>query len=166
MRAPLYQPSPDNGFVRRYRSLLTAMGFFSQRAAVGGASEDLWRSIEEQATQDAWWAALGLRRSWLSETSLLALHVWLLHTRFKADFDAPGALNGRRLQEQLFERFWEDTTMRIRNAGIVEVSVNKQLESVQKIVFHDMFAYDAALRADAEADEAGAGMEMAAALWR
>lgn len=37
------------------------------------------------------------------------------------------------LQEQLFERLWEDTTLRIRNAGIAEISVNKQLENVQKV---------------------------------
>ena len=29
-----------------------------------------------------------------------------------------GEFNGRRMQEALFERFWEDTTLRIRNAGV------------------------------------------------
>jgi hypothetical protein len=143
------------------------------------------------------------------------------------DYNVPGAFNGRRMQEQLFERLWEDTTLRIRNAGvsgvaavaaaetgsgkgdagapctrsdgthpqlssvrararlavrmpapnslpstaptsttahpaqIAEISVNKQLENVQKLTFDDMFGYDAAIRVLDDDN-----MELAAALWK
>jgi hypothetical protein len=42
------------------------------------------------------------------------------------------------------------------------------LENVQKITFDDMFSYDAAIRADALAEEDGGSpnMELAAALWK
>lgn len=47
--------SPHNVFVKRYYYLLQAMGVFSRRAAVGVNSEEIYRGIEEQATQDVWW---------------------------------------------------------------------------------------------------------------
>lgn len=37
---------------------------------------------------------------------------------FQVDYNVSGDFNGRRMQEQLFERLWEDTTLRIRNAGV------------------------------------------------
>jgi len=57
---------------------------------------------------------------------------------------------------------------------IAEISVNKQLENVQKITFDDMFSYDAAIKADAAAEGDGSGadagvssnMELSAALWK
>jgi len=160
-RAPLYAPSPLTPAVARYYWLFRAMGAFSERAERGGASEALFRSVEEQATQEAWWRSLGLPRSWLAEHALVALHVWVLHCRLKVDYNVPGRFNGRRMQEELFGRLWEDTTLRIRNAGVAEVSVNKQLESVQKLTFDDMFGYDAAL--GVEGDE---GLALGAAVWR
>lgn len=102
-----------------------------------------------------------LPHTWITEHALIALHVWIFHNRFKVDYNVPGEFNGRRMQEQLFERFWEDTVLRIRNAGIAEISVNKQLENVQKVTFDDMFGYDAAIKV--EDDD---GMELAAAVWK
>lgn len=63
-------------------------------------------------------AALGIPHTWITENALIALHVWILHNRFKVDYNVAGDFNGRRMQEQLFERLWEDTTLRIRNAGV------------------------------------------------
>jgi hypothetical protein len=41
--------------VLRYYYLLKAMGVFSRKARTGGGSEAIFRSLEEQATQDVWW---------------------------------------------------------------------------------------------------------------
>jgi hypothetical protein len=147
----------------RYKPLLTAVGAFSARASVGVHSEAIFRSIEEQATQEAWYTSLRLPRTWITEHSLIALHVWILHNRAKLDYNvSPVEFCGRRMQEEMFERLWEDTILRIRNAGVAEVSVNKQLENVQKITFDDMFGYDAALRTSDRDD----GLELSAAVWR
>ncbi len=162
-RAPLYQASPPSFLVSRYYYLLQAMGTFSGAARLGEASQDLFASLEEQATQNVWWEALRLPRTWITEHSLLVLHVWVLHNRFKVDYNVtPLQYSGRRMQEELFERLWEDTTRRIRNAGVAELSVNKQLEAVQRVTLDDLHAYDAALRTMEEDD----GMELAAAVWR
>lgn len=104
--------------MKRYYYLLKGLGVWSRKARVGGSSEALYRSIEEQATQNVWWTALGIPKTWITEHALLSLHMWLLHNRFKVDYNVPGDFNGRRMQEQLFERFWEDTVLRIRNAGV------------------------------------------------
>lgn len=147
----------------RYKYLLTALGVFSAKATIGVNSEAIFRSIEEQATQDVWYTALRIPRTWIAEQALISLHVWILHNRAKLDYNVkPVEMCGRRMQEELFERLWEDTILRIRNAGVAEVSINKQLENVQKITFDDMFGYDAALRTVAEDD----GLELAAAVWR
>ncbi|RYE98889.1 MAG: hypothetical protein EOO41_01835 [Methanobacteriota archaeon] len=44
---------------------------------------------------------------------------------------------------------------------IAEISVNKQLENVQKATFDDMFGYDAAVKSMDEDN-----MELAAAVWK
>lgn len=46
-------------------------------------------------------------------------------------------------------------------AQVAEISVNKQLEGVQKLTFDDMFGYDAALRVTEDDN-----MELAAAVWK
>lgn len=117
----------------RYLYLFKSMGVFSRRARVGVASEAIYRSIEEQATQDIWWEVLKLPKNWITEHALIALHIWIFHCRWTLDYNLPGDYNGRRMQEEVFSRFWEDSTLRIRNAGIAEISVNKQLTNVQKV---------------------------------
>jgi hypothetical protein len=47
--------SPLNVTVHKYYYLLKAFGMFSRKAQTGTNSEDIYRSIEEQATQDVWW---------------------------------------------------------------------------------------------------------------
>ena len=49
----------------------------------------------------------------------------------------------------------------ITQQQVAEVSVNKQLEGVQKLTFDDMFSYDAALRVTDDDN-----MELAAAMWK
>ena len=44
---------------------------------------------------------------------------------------------------------------------IAEISVNKQLENVQKVTFDDMFGYDAAMKVLDDDN-----LELAAALWK
>jgi len=135
----------------------------SARARLGAGSEVLFRSAEEQGTQAAWWGALRLPRTWMAEHALIALHVWVLSTRLRVDYNVRDAdFNGRRMQAELFERLWEDTSRRIRNAGVVEMSVNKQLQTVQRVTVDDFRGYDEAMKMVGE-DE---GMELAAALWR
>lgn len=137
------------------------MGVFGTKSRVGQGSEALYRSIEEQSIQNKWFTELALPHTWITEHCLLALHVWIFHNRFKVDYNVPGEFNGRRLQEEIFQKFWDDTIKRIRNAGVSEMSVTRQLEHVQKLTFDDFFTYDAAIKVENDDN-----MELAAALWK
>ena len=167
IREPLYKPSPRSSFADRYYHLLNAFGVFGPKAAQRQSSDDLFRSIEDQATQEAWFKPSGLtslQRSWMSEHSLIAIHVWILHNRLKVDYNIStdaGLFSGRRMMEELFSRFWEDTTLRIRNAGVLELSVNRQLENVQRMTFNDFYEYDEAIKVEDDDN-----MELATAIWR
>ena len=46
------------------------------------------------------------------------------------------------MQEELFERFWEDCVLKTRNVGIPEMSINKQLTNLQRVAFNAMMSYD------------------------
>ena len=43
-------------------------------------------------------AALNLPRDFSTEIALMTLHLWILHNRFKVDYEGPGIYCGRRLQ--------------------------------------------------------------------
>jgi hypothetical protein len=47
-----------------------------------------------------------------------------------------------RVQEETFEKFWEDCVLKIRNIGIPEMTVNKQLVNLQRVAFLAMMSYD------------------------
>ena len=42
--------------MHRWYYALKGVGVFSRKARIGLGSEDLFRSLEEQSTQEAWWA--------------------------------------------------------------------------------------------------------------
>ena len=42
--------------------------------------------------------ALNLPRDFSTELALMTLHLWVLHNRFKVDYDGSGIYSGRRLQ--------------------------------------------------------------------
>lgn len=159
-REPLWQPKPFTYPEKVFYPVLKALGMYSKWAQYGANADAVWRSIEEQATHDCWFEALNLRRTFMTEHALLTMHVWILHKRHMLDFFGEGLFNGRLADKELFTRFWDDTQLRIRNAGIEEMSVNKQLEMLQKASFMDMFEYDAALRMDDD------NMELSAAVFK
>eukprot|EP00946_MAST-07B_sp_MAST-7B-sp1_P003932 g3932.t1 len=76
----------------------------------------------------------------------------MAHQRLRT---APG---GKVLQEQMYDRFWEDTTKRIRALGVPELTVNKHLRETQTFSFGAATVYDYGLAEDEQ--------ELAGALYR
>jgi hypothetical protein len=104
------------------------MQVYSRKGLILRNSEALFRSLEEQATQDSFYTcmmaalvssnpprgrkralltlcwlmclspALNLPRDFSTEIALMTLHLWVLHNRFKVDYELPGIYCGRRLQ--------------------------------------------------------------------
>merc|ERR1711968_98822 len=85
---------------------------------------------------------------------LIGSHVWLFHRRLYSD-------NLTALQEELFDRFWEDTSERIREKGVIEMLVNKHLTSVQKLSITSYMEYDEGISVKSDNNTA-----LGAALWR
>lgn len=55
-----------------------------------------------------------------SNHTIYLLHVWMVHRRLIVN---DLGKEGNRIQECLFDEFWEDTSNRIRKLGIGELSV-------------------------------------------
>ena len=68
------------------------------------------------------------------------MHIWFLHKRFILDEVEPNV--AWMIQEDLFNILWEDTTCRIRQAGVREMLVNKNLRQVQQYTFMHLTHYD------------------------
>jgi len=54
-----------------------------------------------------------------SKQIMLMVHIWMMHKKLISEGD-----DGHVVQECLFDELWEDTSNRIRGAGISELSVS------------------------------------------
>jgi Ubiquinol-cytochrome C chaperone len=87
-----------------------------------------------------WFGPGRVSRAFRSRHAILTFHTWLLHKRLLADtYDKESALA---VDEELFGILWDDTTCRIRQAGVYELAVNKHLLQVQQYTFVHMTHYD------------------------
>ena len=78
------------------------------------------------------------------------MHIWFIHKRLINDtHDKDYALM---IQEELFNILWDDTTCRIRQQGVNELMVNKNLLQVQQYTFMHLTHYDHAFTPEFLAD--------------
>ena len=91
------------------------------------------------------------------------MHVWFLHKRLISD-STEEHLNSLTIQEELFELFWDDTRKRIREQGLSELTVNKNLKKVQQYTFQHMSHYDLAF-SDYESDRDARHEELSRIVW-
>jgi len=68
------------------------------------------------------------------------MHVWFLHKRLISNTSDPHT--AALIQEELFDIFWTDTTCRMRNYGVNEWLIQKNLKTVQQYTFMHCFHYD------------------------
>lgn len=86
------------------------------------------------------------------------IHIWMVHKRLLSVEP-----NGKKIQEALFDYLWEDTTNRIRNQNVNELSVNKYLKDVQSLSFKTCIELDQSLKMPTE-DEIVT--DIGGAVWR
>jgi cytochrome b pre-mRNA-processing protein 3 len=87
-----------------------------------------------------WYGPGRIGRDFRPRHAMLTMHVWFLHKRLLADtYDTETALS---IDEEFFTIFWDDTTSRIRKAGVTEMAVNKMLMQVQQYTFLHLTHYD------------------------
>lgn len=142
-----------DGTPSRWQELLKRFaGFYGQESTAIRHSHALFNSCYDHATQPAFREHLRLDNDFFHKHALINLHVWMVHNRLRT------APNGKLLQEQMFDRFWENTTERIRELGVPELTVNKHLRETQTFSFGAATVYDYGL---AEGTE-----ELAGSLYR
>jgi WW domain/Ubiquinol-cytochrome C chaperone len=73
---------------------------------------------------------------------MVTMHVWFLHKRLVSSHQGLDPDWAHAIQDELFRILWNDTLCRIRQQGVYEMSVEKNLIKVQKYTFLHMFHYD------------------------
>jgi len=119
-----------------------AVGSKGQVFSTIGTSKSLLTSCLKQAESAAWYNRGLVGGEFRSKHTVMLLHIWMVHKRLLLkDLGSEGP----RIQESLFDEFWEDTSNRIRKVGVPEISVNKYLSEVQGYSFKTCVELDACL---------------------
>jgi len=134
------------------------MGYYGEESTRLRSAELIFQSVANQVARKAWLGRGRVPDEFRPTHSLLMTHIWLVHRRLVADEG-----DHKLLQEALFDRLWEDTTMRIRSMGISELMVNKSLGDVQKYSFPILVSLDQALALPSDEER---NDNLGAAVWR
>ena len=118
----------------------------------------------EQRGDGGFVAAVGLDpNSFRDRQVAIDLHVWLAHRLVSMDeARSPNEIAGwcESLQQELFDRHWEQTVQFIRDSELVlEISTNKELGQLQRNCLLAMGAYDSGLAAT------DGNLQLGAAIW-
>ena len=141
--------------------LLGMLGYYGEESTRIRNAEALLQSCENQAARKAWYGRGRVPSEFRPKHAMLMTHVWLVHKRLMGG--GGDSKSNKLLQEALFDELWENTQLRIRNMGINELMVNKNLGDVQKYSFPMLLSFDQAV---AEADPEERLDHLGAAAWR
>jgi len=130
-----------------------------------GVSRSLLFNCKNHASHEDWFAA---NKGWVgtdfrSRHSILLTHIWLVHKRLLLCEGKSAKKQGLAIQESMFDELWDDTSIRIREAGINELSINKYLTQVQGYSFKACVELDEALTKPTRDEKVE---EIAGVMWR
>lgn len=125
----------------RWNWVLKLFGYKNEATALFRKSGAVYQGCVNQAALPAFYSSLQLDTDFRAQQSILMIHIWMIHRALVAHGDTKGKI----LQEQLFDRLWEDTTLRLRHQGIAELTINKYLNEIQQQCFTACVAYDKGL---------------------
>lgn len=126
---------------------------FSGRYSVREAADMAYRRIVEQARQPVFFTDYGVPDTLDGRFELLCLHAFLYLHRLKAD--RPQA---NRFCQSLFDRMFADFDRSLREMGVGDLSVGKQVKRMARAFYGRVLSYEAGL--------AGGDPTLAAALAR
>ena len=136
---------------------LRIFGYFGAASVRIRQAQAIYRSCYQHADHPALRRSLGLPDdAFASRHQLILIHVWIVNKRLLLE-----GKPGKKLQAELFDTLWENSERRIRNAGIPEMSVSKNMAEIQKISFGAMVSYDIGLKKSDDGD-----FELGSAVWR
>lgn len=127
-----------------------------------GVSRSLLYNCKNHASHEDWFThSKGMiGTDFRSRHSILMVHIWMVHRRL---LRCDKSSNGLTIQECLFDELWDDTSIRIRAAGINELSINKYLTQVQGYSFKTCVELDEAMTKKSNDEKIE---EIAGTIWR
>ncbi|CAB9516867.1 Ubiquinol-cytochrome C chaperone [Seminavis robusta] len=135
------QPSPtsqERGFLDR---LMDRWSIRRQQDRIR-IGEELFQAATRQANDPRWYGPGCIPRDFRSRHAMVTMHIWFLHKRLVASTGGMDPDWAMLIQDELFRILWNDTLCRIRQQGVYEMSVEKNLQKVQKYTFLHLFHYD------------------------
>ena len=105
--------------------------------------ERLYQAIVAQARTPAFYAALGVPDTLDGRFDMIALHVFLVLRRLKAEGEG-----GRALAQALCDRFFADLDRSLREMGAGDLGVGRRVKAMAQAFYGRVAAYDAALNGD------------------
>lgn len=94
-----------------------------------------------------------------SKHAVLMTHIWMVHKRLLHE----SIPHGKDIQEALFDYLWEDTSSRMRQQKVNELSLNKHLKGVQAFSFKLCIELDQSIKMEKEEDVIA---DIGGAVWR
>ena len=137
---------------------MSVLGFFGRGRNTLGVARSLFFNCKHQSELPVWFSRGKIGQDFRSKQTMLMIHIWMIHRRLLQEGSA-----GNALQECMFDELWDDTSIRIRNAGIAEISVNKRLSEVQGYSFRTCMELDHCMTLPSEDEKLE---EIAGVMWR
>jgi len=110
-------------------------------AALGAAI--LYRTTVEQARRPVFYAAYGVPDTLDGRFELIALHMFFVLHRLKAE----GAV-AQQLSQELFDTMFGDMDRSLREMGVADLGVGRRIRAMAEGLYGRMAAYEAGLAAD------------------
>lgn len=125
---------------KRIEWLFNLIGKTSDDGSLFLKSAALYQASVNQAALPEFYQGTQMAPEFRAQQNLLMLHVWMVHHALRVHGE-----DAKVLQEEMFDRLWEDSAVRVRRQPVPEVSVNKYVQEVQTMCFTAAVEYDNAL---------------------
>lgn len=119
---------------------------FSSKTAREGptptVAASLYRAVVAQARQPVFYTSYGVPDSLDGRFDLIALHMFILLHRLKADDAA------RELSQDVFDRMFADMDRSLREMGVGDLGVGRRVRAMAEALYGRVAAYEAGIAAD------------------
>jgi len=119
---------------------------FFRRSPRPDPVRDAYARIVEQARQPVFYAVAGVPDTVDGRFELIALHAFLVLNRLKAGHDEVGNFGARDFGQRLFDLMFADMDQALREMGVGDLGVGREVKRMAKAFFGRVAAYEAGLR--------------------
>jgi len=114
--------------------------WFFRTSPATEAAHRLYVAIQHQARSPEFHARLGVPDTLDGRFDLLALHMFLVLRRLKAE-----GKNASELAQRLFDMLFDDMDRSLREMGVADLGVGKRVKAMAQALYGRIAAYDAGL---------------------